>query len=209
MSPAPHHPCLAAGYDLLTAPAERRWFADQRRRLADGLTGTVLDLGAGTGAMLPHYAAVADDPTVLAVEPDPAMRRRATATAADLDLEVAFLAADGARLPLRDESVDATVASMVLCTVSDQTATLDELVRVLRAGGELRAFEHVAAEGWRHSVQRTVAPVWERVAGGCQLTRSTGDALAGHPDLEVESLERLSVGMTPVYPFVAARLRRR
>ncbi len=204
----PHHPYLAAGYDLLTAPAERRWFADQRRRLAEGLTGTVLDLGTGTGAMLPYYAAVAENPRVIAVEPDPAMHRRAMATAAELDLDVAFLAADGAHLPLQDDCIDGAVAAMVLCTVANQAAAIDELVRVLRPGGELRAFEHVAAEGWRHTVQRTVAPAWERVAGGCQLTRSTGEALASHPHLEVDSLDRLAVGMTPVYPFVAARLRR-
>lgn len=209
MADAPYHPVLAAGYDRLTAPAERLWFADQRRRLADGLAGRVLDLGAGTGAMWPHYAAVADDPHVLAVEPDRAMRRRATTRATDLDLAVDLVGADGAHLPLRDASVDVAVASMVLCTVDDPGGTLDELARVVRPGGEVRAFEHVAADGWRRRVQGAVAPAWARVAGGCRLTRSTGEALRGHPAFEVVELERLELAVTPVYPFVRGRFRRR
>lgn len=48
-------------------------------------------------------------------------------------------------LPLEDESVDAVLASLVLCTVPDQAAPLAEARRVLRQGGELRFYEHVHA----------------------------------------------------------------
>lgn len=204
-----HHPLLARLYDPLTAPAERLWFANQRRWLAGGLGGQVLELGVGTGAMLPHYERQADEPAILAVEPDSAMRRRAVEKAAAIDLDVAFLGADGTALPLRDASVDAAVCSMVLCTVHDQPAAIDELVRVLRPGGELRVLEHVAAAGWRRRVQAAVAPAWSRLAGGCRLTRPTGEVLRSHPDLEVLELERLEMAVTPVYPFVRGRFHRR
>jgi ubiquinone/menaquinone biosynthesis C-methylase UbiE len=49
------------------------------------------------------------------------------------------------RLPVDDGSMDAAVASLVLCSVPDQAAGLAELHRVLRPGGELRFFEHVTA----------------------------------------------------------------
>lgn len=209
MADRPHHPMFAAGYDLATAPAERLWFRPHRRTLAEGLSGRVLDLGSGTGAMFPYYADGGADPEVLAVEPDPAMRRRARRRGAELDLDVAFIGGDATALGLADASVDAAVFSMVLCTVTDPAAAIDEAVRVLRPGGTVRVFEHVAADGWRRSVQGALAPAWRRVAGGCRLTRATGEALRRHPDLEVETLERIPIGVTPVRPFVRGRLRRR
>jgi ubiquinone/menaquinone biosynthesis C-methylase UbiE len=53
-------------------------------------------------------------------------------------------------LPAADEEFDAAVASLVLCSVSDQDIALREIQRVLRPGGELRFYEHVisARPGW-------------------------------------------------------------
>jgi hypothetical protein len=42
------------------------------RRLLDGLTGTVLKLGAGHGLNFPHYSATVTG--VIAVEPGPTLR---------------------------------------------------------------------------------------------------------------------------------------
>jgi ubiquinone/menaquinone biosynthesis C-methylase UbiE len=56
---------------------------------------------------------------------------------------VRVLAGVADELPLEDESVDAVVASLVLCSVPDQDRALAELHRALRPGGELRFYEHV------------------------------------------------------------------
>ncbi|MEV4499999.1 methyltransferase domain-containing protein [Micromonospora arborensis] len=48
-------------------------------------------------------------------------------------------------LPGGDGEFDAAVVALVLCTVPDQASELAEARRVLRPGGELRFFEHVAA----------------------------------------------------------------
>jgi ubiquinone/menaquinone biosynthesis C-methylase UbiE len=83
-------------------------------------------------------------------------------------------------LPLEDASVDAVVACLVLCTVRSQATALAEIARVLRPGGELRFYEHVAATGTLgRAAQRALdgSGLWPRLAGGCHLTRETESAL--------------------------------
>jgi len=42
----------------MTDLAEHRWIAACRTALLSGLSGTVLEIGAGTGANLPRYRAL-------------------------------------------------------------------------------------------------------------------------------------------------------
>ena len=75
------HWIFAAGYDRSMQAMERQVLGARRRRLLSGLTGDVLDVGAGTGVNLQHYRAASK---VVAVEPDPAMRARLTRRVAAL-----------------------------------------------------------------------------------------------------------------------------
>jgi hypothetical protein len=59
---------------------ERGGMAERRRSLLAGLSGPVLKVGAGDGLNLRHYPASVT--RVLAVEPEPTLRRRAEAAAA-------------------------------------------------------------------------------------------------------------------------------
>jgi ubiquinone/menaquinone biosynthesis C-methylase UbiE len=118
--------------------------------------------------------------------------RTALARPAPISLNVAVRVMDGTadRVPLPDESVDAGVASLVLCSVPDQASALAELRRVIRPGGELRFYEHVAATDPRWAQwQRRVDPVWTRIAGGCHLTRDTCAAIE-HAGFEIVELDR-------------------
>ena len=45
----------------------------------------------------------------------------------------------------KEESFDAAIVSLVLCTVADVKKTLQEILRVLKPGGNLYFIEHVAA----------------------------------------------------------------
>lgn len=45
----------AAIYDWMNGPMERRFFWERRQRLLEAARGRVLEVGAGTGANLPHY----------------------------------------------------------------------------------------------------------------------------------------------------------
>ena len=172
---------------------------DWRRDLLAPLTGDVLELGSGTGLNLAHYPPTVE--RLVLTEPDRHMRAKLQARLTDqrpapARVEVVDALAD--RLPFDDESFDAVVSTLVLCSVPDQRSTLREVRRVLRPGGRLVFLEHVAAheKPRRHRWQRRVEPVWKRIAGGCHLTRDTRDVIAGAgfdvTDAKRESMRKAS-----------------
>ena len=178
MDPRDH--AMAMVYDRLMRRSERSGLAAKRRELLSDLHGHVVEIGAGTGANLPHVPASVHQLTLL--EPSPAMARRLRARAEDavarptVDIEVGRAPAEA--LPLADASADAVVSTLVLCSVDDLDRSLAELGRILRPGGRLVLIEHVAAHGPVGLVQRSLAPMWRIVAGGCQLRRDTRTAVA-------------------------------
>jgi ubiquinone/menaquinone biosynthesis C-methylase UbiE len=209
-SQRPSHPFFATVYDPATAFIERTLFAPHRKHLVVGLDGAVLDLGAGTGAMFPYFAAIANESTAFhAIEPDPHMRRQAEVEARAHSLDIGIDDARAESLPYDNDTFDAVVASMVFCTIPDVRTALSEVSRVLKPGGEFRFFEHVADDGWRGRVQTALAPLWKRLAGGCHLTRQTASRFAADPTLDIVEIERLHLGVTPIRPFVRGTLRKR
>ncbi len=126
------HPLFARFYSRLVAPSiERQGGEDLRRRVLDGLHGTVVEIGPGDGANFAHYH---DEVTrIVAVEPEAYLREKAAAHA---DERVELRNAVATDLPLGDGEADAVVCTLVLCSV-DQAAALAEARRVLRPGGVL------------------------------------------------------------------------
>jgi len=172
-----HHPLFARMYARLAGAAERAGVAEHRDELLAGLTGRVVEVGAGTGLNFDHYPDAVTD--VLATEPEAHMRRiaRGAATRARVPIWVVEGFAD--RIPARDAAFDACVASLVLCSVPDQRRALAEIRRVVRSGGELRFYEHVRSSDPRRArLQDRVAWIWSRLLGGCHPNRDTEAAIA-------------------------------
>jgi arsenite methyltransferase len=98
--------------------------------------GVVLDVGSGPGNVTASLARQAG-PEGVALGVDISEPMLARAVSAQAGPNVGFLRADAQQLPLRDETVDATVSLAVLQLIPDPAATLSEMVRVLRPGGRL------------------------------------------------------------------------
>lgn len=164
-------------YDAALAGAERRALRGWRRDLLREVHGTVLEIGAGTGANLDAYGPRVH--RLLLLEPDPAMRSRLAARAATDTARNVLLAGSASRLPVASGSVDAVISTLVLCTVRNLDGALAEIRRVLRPEGRLHLIEHVAAPpgSTLRRAQRLVAPLWAGMAGGCLLVRPTKDLL--------------------------------
>ncbi|URN18183.1 MULTISPECIES: class I SAM-dependent methyltransferase [Streptomyces] len=186
------HPLFARLYARLGAAADRGGFGELRRELLDGLSGRIVEVGAGNGLNFPHYPAAVSG--VVAVEPDRVLRRLAAREAPGVRTPVDVVAGTAEALPLGDGAFDGAVVSLVLCSVRDVRGSLAELRRVLRPGGELRFLEHGLAPGRvAAAVQRGVdATVWPRLFGGCHTAR---DPLAGigAAGFEVVTYRRLRI----------------
>lgn len=181
-----------------------------RARLLEGLSGRVVEIGAGTGANFAHYPPEVHE--VLALEPEPHLRARAQRAARQAPANVIVAAGAAESLPAADGEFDAAVCCLVLCSVCDQRAALAELARVLRAGGELRFLEHVRAEGrLRSGVQSALdaSGIWPALGGGCHCSRATLTAI-GQAGFALQRSERVALGpqLAPTNPVVLGVARR-
>lgn len=159
-------------YDAVMKPLGWFGLGRARRRLVAGLSGRLLELGAGTGLLSEHYDAAARP---VGVDVDLAGLRRARSRSAAGSL----VCADAQALPFRAGSFDAVVESLVLCSVPDVGQTLREARRVLRVGGELRLLDHVRPPGRvLGRLADRLTPLWSRVSGGCRLDRAPASELA-------------------------------
>jgi ubiquinone/menaquinone biosynthesis C-methylase UbiE len=104
-------------------------------------------------------------------------------------------------LPAEDGEFDAAVASLVLCSVSDQRAALGEIARVLRPDGELRFYEHVISNRpGMARIQRTLdTTIYPPIAGGCHCARDTGAAITT-AGFQIEREERIAFKPSPLIP---------
>ncbi|MEK7814705.1 MAG: class I SAM-dependent methyltransferase [Chloroflexota bacterium] len=187
---------LAALYDRMTAPAERRWLGEARRHLLGGLAGRVLEIGAGTGANFRYYPPHVQ---VTAIEPSSHFLRRAKLKLAEAQATIELRQADAQALPFGDDAFDAAVATLVFCTVPDPLRALAEVRRVTVAGAPLLLIEHVRARtAGRRLMQNVWNPCQKILAGGCQVNRDT-EATVRAAGFRVEEVEELAVewGLMP------------
>jgi ubiquinone/menaquinone biosynthesis C-methylase UbiE len=205
-----NRPLFARIQARAAAIEERRGGADRRRQLLGGLSGRVVEVGAGSGVSFAHYPASVSE--LIAIEPEPALRGRALRAAKDAAVPVQVVDGMAERIPAADSSVDAVVFAGVLCSVADPRRVLDEARRVLKPDGELRFYEHVIAHNARlRGFQRLLdATIWPRFFGSCRTTRDT-EATLRSAGFTIEERERFSFRptllATPVAPRILGRAR--
>lgn len=162
-----------------------------RRRAMDGLEGTVVEIGFGSGTNVPYYPTEVE--RVLAVDPSGDGRKMAAKRLAASSTPVEFVGIDGEHLPLEDNSVDNALSTWTLCTIPHEAAALAEIARVLKPGGRLFFLEHGLADDPHVAArQRRWNGVQAKIAGGCSMTRDHAALLSESP-LEVEKMANFSI----------------
>lgn len=158
-------------YDLGMKPLEKSRIQRIRRSIAGKAAGVVLEIGSGTGANFPLYERV---DVVHAIEPDPAMREASILRAKGAKVPIQTYEAKAEGLPFADNVFDEVVATLVFCTIPEPEKALQEIRRVSKPGACIHFFEHVRVDNKQAALlQDALTPLWEKVAGGCQLNRNT------------------------------------
>ena len=162
-------------------------YGERKQAAIGSMTGTVVELGPGTGANMRYYA---PGTKVIGIEPNPGMhdRLRARANEHGVDLEIRTLR--GERIDVDDGMADGIVATLVLCGVDDPSQVVSEIQRVLKPGGTFFFLEHVVAPdgtGTR-TAQRILKQPHRWLFNGCTVDRDTGSLLAdsGFSSIEIE-----------------------
>lgn len=167
---------------------------------ASSLSGTVVEVGFGSGLNVPHYPPAVE--RVLAVDPAVVGQRLAAKRLGASTVPVEFVGLDGEDLPMDDDSVDAVLCTFTLCTIPDADRALGEIRRVLRAGGTFHFLEHglnpdprVAA--WQHRLNG----VQRCLGGGCNLDRPI-DELIERAGLTVDQLDHPRMAGPQTHAFL-------
>jgi len=161
-------------YNKIMGTHKKELFADLHN-LSENKLIKILEIGAGGGANFEYYPA---NCLVVCLEPKRNFEEYINKNVeVNEGLKVEFVHGFAEDMnSVADNSVDAVVATLVLCSVNDIPRALQEIHRILKPGGQFYYMEHVSAVSgtWLAWVQSLITPVWRHIADGCCLDRHTG-----------------------------------
>lgn len=194
---------FSALYDRAMKATEEAGMREIRREALSAARGRTIDIGAGTGINIDLYPDGLAE--LVLAEPDENMLRHLRPKLPADGSRIELVQAPADRLPFPDDTFDTAVFTLVLCTVPDPAAALQEAARVLRPGGQLIFVEHVRAQSpgvarWQDRLERP----WRFFGDGCHCNRDTVATIEASP-FELESLER---GELPKAPPIVRPLAR-
>lgn len=166
-----------------------------RQRIAQRLSGTVLEIGFGSGLNLPYLPAAVT--RVLAVDPSERARIIGRQRIERASCPVEFVGLDAETLQIPDAVADTALTTFSLCTIAQAEQALREVKRALKPGGRLFFLEH------GRSPDAAVARWQDRLngmqgffCGGCQLNRDI-PLMLQNAGFELESLEASYLARAP------------
>jgi len=173
-------------------------FMKQREKVVPLASGTVLEIGIGTGLNLPYYDGGRVE-RLIGLDPSEKSWELAAKRAASLDFDVEFIGLPGEEIPLQGDSVDTVLVTYALCTIPDPVSALRGMARVLRPGGSLVFCEHGKAPDSRVSKwQDRINPLWGVICGGCNVNRNIPQLLQAG-GFELANLEASYLPGTPKF----------
>jgi ubiquinone/menaquinone biosynthesis C-methylase UbiE len=167
------------------SPLER-WFLNRlRQRTFNYLprNGKILELGAGTGSNFGFYR---EGDSVAAIEPSLDMIKLAAHKPRPSGLQLVQGRAE--QMPFRENSFDAAVSTLVMCSVDSIDSSFLELRRIVKPGGTIVLLDHVRPDGLLGPVFDILNGVTRRLFAD-HFNRHTFDA-ARAAGLEVTTREK-------------------
>ena len=158
-----------------------------RSELIPSAEGKVLEVGMGSGLNLPHYDGISG---LIGLEPSEELQNLAEDMLTHADFPSEMLTGSAEDIPLESNTFDTVVMTWTLCSVTDPVVALSEIKRVIKPGGKVIFAEHGKSPDQNiRKLQKTLNPLWSRIAGGCQLNREIVD-LYESSGFKFKSMER-------------------
>ncbi len=170
----------------------------QREKIVPLAEGTVLDVGIGSGLNIPYYNK-SKIKYLYGLDPSIELLNLAKPLAKKNELEIEFLECGAEAIPLPNDSIDTVVITYTLCTIPDTQLSNEEIMRVLKPNGKLLFCEHGLAPDinvvkW----QKRINPIWNKIAGGCNLNRDIPNLIRSS-GFKILNMEEMYLPSTPKF----------
>ncbi len=168
---------MAGLYDRFVLPRLIEWacsydsIAEQRQIVVPKATGTVLEIGIGSGLNLPFYDR-SKVKNIIGIDPGEGILKLGHERFSNMDIPLEILAESAENMPLETGSVDTVLLTWAGCSIPDIQTALAEMRRVLKPGGQLVFCEHGrSSDPAVARRQDWLNKVWPYFAGGCNVNR--------------------------------------
>jgi ubiquinone/menaquinone biosynthesis C-methylase UbiE len=170
----------------------------QRDKIVPLADGIVLDIGIGSGLNIPFYNKSNID-HLYGLDPSEELLKIAKPLAKKNELEIEFLQCGAESIPLSDQSIDTVLITYTMCTIPDIKLSNSEIMRVLKPEGKLLFCEHgLAPDKNIVKWQRRINPIWNKIAGGCNLNRDIPKLITSS-GFKILNMEEMYLPSTPKF----------
>ena len=170
----------------------------QRNKIVPLAKGVVLDVGIGSGLNIPFYNKSKID-YLYGLDPSEELIKLAKPVAKKNEFEIEFLQCGAEAIPLPDNSIDTVLITYTMCTIPDIKLSNSEIMRVLKTEGQLLFCEHgLAPDKNIAKWQRRINPIWNKIAGGCNLNRDIPNLITSS-GFKILNMEEMYLPSTPKF----------
>jgi len=170
----------------------------QRNKIVPLAEGVVLDIGIGSGLNIPFYNK-SKIKYLYGLDPSKELIEIAKPLADKNRLKIEFLECGAENIPLLDNSIDTVLITYTMCTIPDVTLSISEITRVLKNNGKLLFCEHgLAPDPNIVKWQKRINPIWNKIAGGCNLNRNIPELITSS-GFKISNMEEMYLPNTPKF----------
>jgi len=170
----------------------------QRNKIVPLAEGVVLDIGIGSGLNIPFYNK-SKIKYLYGLDPSKELIEIAKPLADKNRLKIEFLECGAENIPLLDNSIDTVLITYTMCTIPDVTLSISEITRVLKNNGKMLFCEHgLAPDPNIVKWQKRINPIWNKIAGGCNLNRNIPELITSS-GFKISNMEEMYLPNTPKF----------
>lgn len=174
---------MAGFYDRRVLPRLIDWacshdsIGTQRQIVVPKATGTVLEVGIGSGLNLPFYNR-SKVKNIIGIDPGQGVLERGRDRFESMDIPLEILVESAENISLENNSIDTVLLTWAGCSIPDIKTALGEMRRVLRPNGQLVFCEHGRSNDPRIARRQDLLnKIWPLFSGGCNVNRNIASLL--------------------------------